>query len=291
MSPRPGVVSPRSAQARSTNSMVSEPVHSETSNQSEQQNPSRDLEARSSLGHDRSEQQNPSRLSEPRSSLDSYRGGRYRRNSREAANTEPKRMNKYLRILLQLPLLVCLCTCLVGVKIVSLACGPLLVHVKARAKFAKEEFSRRFKIHLKFISNGAPSDNEGPGVENTNSQTKTPPSSWPHRRKKNWVPSALKTAFKRRALYETTLELSKAITDTSARGGAVKTVARMQMVTEAIMSVQRLRMERNEGDISLEEQREEALRCYDNAFDEKFREVFVEEYHMIENGFRGYIVR
>ena len=211
-------------------------------------------------------------------------------------------MNKCLRILL-LPVFLCLCTCLVGVKIVSLACGPLLVHVKARAKTAKEEFSRRFKLYLKSIGTSAPNDNEappsntntavseGPGAENTGSQINTAPSSWPHRRKKNWVPSALKTAYKRKALYETTLELSKAITDTSARGGAVKTTARMQMVTEAIISIQRLRMERNEGEISLEEQREEALRCYEHVFNEKFHEVFIEEYDMIENGFRGYILR
>lgn len=160
-----------------------------------------------------------------------------------------------------------------------------------------EEFTRRFKLHLKSIGNSeAPSSNtnpadvsEGPAADNTGgSPTNTaPPSSWPHRRRNDLVPSALKTAFHHRALYATTLELCKALTDASARGGAVKTVARMQVVGETIEGVRRVRMERNEGVVSLEEQREEALRWYGKAFDEMFRDVFVEEYGLIEKGSEG----
>ena len=189
MSPTTGLVSLRSAEAKSTHSTVREPGHTEISYQFEQ-----NIEARSSLGDHRSEQSNQSRFSEPMSPLSSYRRDRYRRITWQTTSTEPERMNKCLRILLQIPLLICLCTCLVGVKLVSSPCGPL---PRARQ-----------------------SQSEGLGAESAGcSQTNTASSSWPHRLKNNWVPLGPQGRVQEEsALRNDPLELSKAVTNAFGQG-------------------------------------------------------------------------
>lgn len=168
--------------------------------------------------------------------------------------------------------------------------GPLLLaHVKARAKFVKDEFGRRYKIHRK-LNTGVEAHAAPHSIIERSASLEiigdtlshnTPPSQWPHRRQKNWITSPLSAAFKGKALYDTIFELSKAFTDECARSGAVKVTAKMRRVTDAIKEARRLRKRRNEGQITLEEQRKEPLRCYGNVFNQHLLEVFAEEYQHI----------
>jgi hypothetical protein len=67
-------------------------------------------------------------------------------------------------------------------------------------------------------------------------------------------------AYKKKAFYETSLAFSEAVTDVCQRIKWTDVAAEMRRVTSAIREAKQSRERRNAGKISLEEQREKALK-------------------------------